>query len=145
MQGLTVAERVAAAPWWRWPIGCAVRTPGCADLLRVVGHQHVQRAPHLRLRVHARGLVELTMRATACAPALDDDATAALLLAALWAHDPEWHTHHDAEGYVAHVDPRRGEWTAGVRGEALALAALACLGENGMAGVWPAIKTRGEP
>lgn len=129
MRELTLAEQVARAPWYRWPVGSAVRAGGCADLLRVVGHTQVQRrGAHLRLRVAvSRGEVQLTLATAACLPALDDHATAALLLAQLWEQNPEWHTHADATAFVAHVDPAVGEWRGPLLGEALALAALHCL------------------
>jgi len=132
VQELTLRDRVARAEWYRWPVGSAVRTTGCADLLRVVGHTQVQRrGAHLRLRVAvSRGEVQLTMAAAVCVPALDDHATAALLLAQLWEQDTAWHTHTHpgaCDQYVAHIDPELGEWCAGTLGEALALAALHCL------------------
>lgn len=125
---MKTSELLAAAPWYGWPIGSAVRVDGCTDVLRVVGYQHLRhrRGRQLRLR-SVRGLAELTMSTASCVPVLEDNATAALLLARLWEHDTGWHTHDDEPpGYVAHISPAE-QWHAPTRGEALALAALACL------------------
>lgn len=128
---MTVAERLGAAAWYGWPVGSAVRATGSRELLRVTGHLLLafRRGPQLRLR-STNGITELRIGAGACVPALDDDATAALLLARLWHEDAGWHLHATEHGHVVHIDPELGEWCAPTRGEALALAALACLPEH---------------
>jgi len=124
---LNTEKRLAEAQWYSWPIGSAVRVPGSRETLRVTGHLMLayRRGQQLRVR-SASGLTEMRISAAVCSPVLEDNATAALLLARLWKNDAGWHVHTTDGGHVVHIDPALGEWTASTVGEAIALAALDC-------------------
>lgn len=128
---MTTEERVAASSWYEWPVGSAVRVAGSSAMLRITGHLMLafRRGVQLRLR-SLSGVTELRIGAANCVPALNDDATAALLLARLWRHDAGWHVHTFDGEHVVHIEPELGEWKSAIKGEALALAALSCLNNN---------------
>lgn len=120
---VALARQLASCGAYRWPIGSAVLVNGSPDRFRIVGHVERRHRHGAQLRLRSpRAAIELTISVGDCTPYLEDAATAALLLAALWELDSAWHTHQMADGYAAHIDPDIAEWRGATLGEAIALA-----------------------